>query len=60
MIVLKAVQDKILCALQSVAGIVDRRHTAPFHAGGTFTDDCSQRAGIDGGIRTKQNGAGSG
>ncbi len=29
MIVLKAVQEKILTALQSVAGIVERRHTLP-------------------------------
>ncbi len=29
MIVLKAVQEKILAALQSVAGIVERRHTLP-------------------------------
>ena len=29
MIVLKATQDKVLSALQSVAGIVERRHTLP-------------------------------
>jgi DNA polymerase-3 subunit beta len=29
MIVLKATQDKVLAALQSVAGIVERRHTVP-------------------------------
>lgn len=29
MIVLKATQDKILSVLQSVAGIVERRHTLP-------------------------------
>lgn len=29
MIVLKATQDKVLAALQSVAGIVERRHTLP-------------------------------
>ena len=29
MIVLKAAQEKILSALQSVAGIVERRHTLP-------------------------------
>ncbi|HEY0820850.1 MAG TPA: DNA polymerase III subunit beta [Rhizobacter sp.] len=32
MIVLKATQDKILAALQSVAGIVERRHTLPILA----------------------------
>jgi len=32
MIVLKAAQDKILCILQSVAGIVDRRHMLPILA----------------------------
>ena len=29
MIVLKATQDKVLSALQSVCGIVERRHTLP-------------------------------
>jgi len=29
MIVLKATQDKVLSVLQSVAGIVERRHTLP-------------------------------
>lgn len=29
MIVLKATQDKVLAVLQSVAGIVERRHTLP-------------------------------
>ena len=29
MIVLKTTQDKLLAALQSVAGIVERRHTLP-------------------------------
>lgn len=29
MIVLKEAQDKVLAALQSVAGIVERRHTLP-------------------------------
>jgi DNA polymerase-3 subunit beta len=32
MIVLKATQDKVLSALQSVAGIVERRHTLPILA----------------------------
>jgi hypothetical protein len=32
MIVLKATQDKILCVLQSIAGIVERRHTLPILA----------------------------
>ncbi len=32
MIVLKAAQDKVLAALQSVAGIVERRHTLPILA----------------------------
>lgn len=32
MIVLKATQDKILSVLQSVAGIVERRHTLPILA----------------------------
>ena len=32
MIVLKATQDKVLAALQSVAGIVERRHTLPILA----------------------------
>jgi len=32
MIVLKATQDKILAVLQSVAGIVERRHTMPILA----------------------------
>ncbi|RZI63159.1 MAG: DNA polymerase III subunit beta, partial [Variovorax sp.] len=32
MIVLKAPQDKVLAALQSVAGIVERRHTLPILA----------------------------
>lgn len=32
MIVLKATQDKILLILQSVAGIVERRHTLPILA----------------------------
>ena len=32
MIVLKASQDKVLAALQSVAGIVERRHTLPILA----------------------------
>ena len=32
MIVLKATQDKLLAALQSVAGIVERRHTLPIMA----------------------------
>ena len=32
MIVLKAIQDKVLAALQSVAGIVERRHTLPILA----------------------------
>src|SRR6201746_2082465 len=32
MIVLKANQDKVLSALQSVAGIVERRHTLPILA----------------------------
>jgi DNA polymerase-3 subunit beta len=32
MIVLKATQDKVLEALQSVAGIVERRHTLPILA----------------------------
>jgi DNA polymerase III subunit beta len=32
MIVLKAIQDKVLSALQSVAGIVERRHTLPILA----------------------------
>jgi DNA polymerase-3 subunit beta len=30
MIVLKATQDKVLAVLQSVSGIVERRHTCPF------------------------------
>ena len=32
MIVLKATQDKVLAVLQSVAGIVERRHTLPILA----------------------------
>ena len=32
MIVLKATQDKVLATLQSVAGIVERRHTLPILA----------------------------
>ena len=32
MIVLKATQDKVLAVLQSVAGIVERRHTLPIFA----------------------------
>jgi DNA polymerase III beta subunit, N-terminal domain len=32
MIVLKETQDKVLAALQSVAGIVERRHTLPILA----------------------------
>jgi DNA polymerase-3 subunit beta len=32
MIVLKAAQDKLLGALQAVAGIVERRHTLPILA----------------------------
>jgi hypothetical protein len=32
MIVLKSTQDKVLAALQSVAGIVERRHTLPILA----------------------------
>ena len=32
MIVLKATQDKVLAALQSVTGIVERRHTLPILA----------------------------
>ena len=32
MIVLKAAQEKLLTALQSVAGIVERRHTLPILA----------------------------
>jgi len=32
MIVLKAAQEKVLAALQSVAGIVERRHTLPILA----------------------------
>src|SRR4051812_20524242 len=32
MIVLKATQDKMLAVLQSVAGIVERRHTLPILA----------------------------
>ena len=32
MIVLKATQDKVLAALQSVASIVERRHTLPILA----------------------------
>ena len=32
MIVLKATQEKFLSALQSVAGIVERRHTLPILA----------------------------
>src|SRR4029079_10910284 len=32
MIVFKATQDKVLAALQSVAGIVERRHTLPILA----------------------------
>jgi DNA polymerase III beta subunit, N-terminal domain len=32
MIVLKATQDKVLAALQSVAGIVERHHTLPILA----------------------------
>lgn len=32
MIVLKATQDKVLAALQAVAGIVERRHTLPILA----------------------------
>ena len=32
MIVLKATQDKVLSVLQSVAGIVERRHTLPILA----------------------------
>ncbi len=32
MIVLKATQDKVLSALQSVSGIVERRHTLPILA----------------------------
>ena len=32
MIVLKATQDEVLAALQSVAGIVERRHTLPILA----------------------------
>ena len=32
MIVLKTTQDKILSVLQSVAGIVERRHTLPILA----------------------------
>lgn len=32
MIILKATQDKVLSALQSVAGIVERRHTLPMLA----------------------------
>jgi len=33
MIVLKATQDKVLAALQAVAGIIERRHTLPILAG---------------------------
>lgn len=33
MIVLKATQDKVLSALQAVAGIIERRHTLPILAG---------------------------
>ncbi len=32
MIILKATQDKVLSVLQSVAGIVERRHTLPIVA----------------------------
>ena len=32
MIVLKAVQEQVLAALQAVAGIVERRHTLPILA----------------------------
>ena len=32
MIILKATQDKVLSVLQSVAGIVERRHTLPILA----------------------------
>ena len=32
MIVFKAAQEKVLAALQSVAGIVERRHTLPILA----------------------------
>ena len=32
MIVLKATQDKVLAVLQSVSGIVERRHTLPILA----------------------------
>ncbi len=32
MIVLKATQDKVIAVLQSVAGIVERRHTLPILA----------------------------
>jgi DNA polymerase-3 subunit beta len=32
MIVLKATQDKVLSVLQSVSGIVERRHTLPILA----------------------------
>ena len=32
MIVFKAVQEQVLAALQSVAGIVERRHTLPILA----------------------------
>jgi len=32
MIVLKATQDKVLCVLLSVAGIIERRHTLPILA----------------------------
>ena len=46
LIVLKATQEKILAALQSVAGIVERRNTLPILAnvlirktGVFFTDD---------------------
>lgn len=49
MIILKATQDKVLSVLQSVAGIVERRHTLPILAnvllrktGAVFLEQSSQ------------------
>src|SRR6476620_7424491 len=56
MIVLKATQDKILATLQSVAGIVERRHTLPILANVLIRKTGSQlqltTSGLESQIRT--------
>ena len=45
MIILKSTQDKVLAALQSVAGIVERRHTLPILANRTAITNGFPEAG---------------